>query len=99
MWHYVAILSHSSSSYMEVSENEGPPKWMVHSGKSTGGTPIYGTLQPCEVWEPILEASKIPERPNFYVHCPTRTVEAVEAVEAVVGHMKIAGLLSMKSAW
>ena len=35
----------------------------------------------CEAWEPILEASKIPERPNFYVHCPTRTVEAVEAVD------------------
>ena len=34
-----------------------------------------------EAWTPILEASKMPERPNFYVHCPTRTVEPVEPYE------------------
>ena len=26
-----------------------------------------------EAWAPITNASEMPERPNFYVHCPTRT--------------------------
>ena len=34
--------------------------WKLHSAMT------------CQAWTPITEASKMPERPNFYVHCPTR---------------------------
>eukprot|EP00913_Durusdinium_trenchii_P007141 g6716.t1 len=33
------------------------------------GTPV----EEKKAWEPITEAAQMPERPNFYVHCPTRT--------------------------
>ncbi|CAK9089787.1 zeta-carotene-forming phytoene desaturase (2-step phytoene desaturase) [Durusdinium trenchii] len=51
-------------------------------------------------WEPITEAAQMPERPNFYVHCPTRTdpSAAPEGCESIMVLFPVANMQQMAEA-
>jgi len=60
------------------------------------GTPV----EEKKAWTPITEASKMPERPNFYVHCPTRTdpSAAPEGCESIMVLFPVANMQQMAEA-
>ncbi|CAK9070753.1 unnamed protein product [Durusdinium trenchii] len=60
------------------------------------GTPV----EEKKAWEPITEAAQMPERPNFYVHCPTRTdpSAAPEGCESIMVLFPVANMQQMAEA-